>query len=57
MSFAVLSLAVLSMLRQVASIAPVSCDNERVAAAWYTSGLSLSDVSWDKYTTLIYSFA
>jgi hypothetical protein len=48
---------VLSMLRQVTSIALTSCANDPVAAAWYTSDLSLSDVSWDKYNILIYSFA
>ncbi|KAG8214134.1 glycoside hydrolase family 18 protein [Butyriboletus roseoflavus] len=58
MSFALLSLTVLSVLQRVTSLAPTS----PVAAAWYagwhaTVGFPLSDVSWDKYNTLIYSFA
>jgi chitinase len=57
MSFTILFLMVLSMLRQVTSIAVTSCANDPVAAAWYTLDLSLSDVSWDKYNILIYSFA
>jgi hypothetical protein len=56
MSFTILFLMVLSMLRQVTSIALTSCANNPVVAAWYTSDLSLSDVSWDKYNILIYSF-
>ncbi|KAH7889046.1 glycoside hydrolase family 18 protein [Phlebopus sp. FC_14] len=39
-----------------------SAQQSRVAAAWYagwhaTEGFPLSDVSWAKYTTMIYSFA
>ena len=59
MSFALLSLTALSVLHRVV---PSSCTDEPVAAAWYagwhaTEGFPLSDISWDKYTTLIYSFA
>jgi hypothetical protein len=36
MYFAVLSLTVLSLLRQVTSLAPTPGTNEPVAAAWYT---------------------
>ena len=63
MSFPVLfSLAVLSILRRVMSFAPTSGTDELVAAAWYTgwhatAGFPLSDVSWGKYNTMIYSFA
>lgn len=58
MFLAGLSLIVLSILQRVASLVP----NEPVAAAWYagyhaTEGFPLSAVSWDKYNTLIYSFA
>lgn len=59
MSLALLSLTVLSMLRQATSAAPPS-----VAAAWYagwhadsTPAFPLSNVSWSNYNTLIYSFA
>jgi len=59
MSFVVLSLAVLSVLWQATSVVPTSCPDEPVAAAWYAGwgGFPLSAVSWDKYNTLIYSFA
>ena len=62
MSFAVFSLTVLSILQRVTSLAPTPATNEPVAAAWYTGwhateGFPLSAVSWDKYNTLIYSFA
>jgi chitinase len=60
MSFTVLSLTVLSILQRVTSLAPTSGAN--VAAAWYagwhaTEGFPISDISWDKYNALIYSFA
>ena len=60
MTLAVLSLTVLSILQRVVSLASTS--GEPVAAAWYTGwhateGFPLSDVSWDKYNTLYYSFA
>ena len=62
MSFVLLILAVLSILQCGVSLAPRSGANEPVAAAWYaawhaTTGFPLSAVSWDKYNTLIYSFA
>ncbi|KAF8555059.1 glycoside hydrolase family 18 protein [Imleria badia] len=62
MAFALLSLTVLSILHQVISLAPTSGTNQPVAAAWYTGwhateGFPLQNVSWDKYNTLIYSFA
>ena len=61
MSFAILSLTVLSILQRVTSLATTST-NEPVAAAWYagwhaTEGFPLEDISWDKYNTVIYSFA
>ena len=64
MSFAILSLTVLSILQRVTSLATTSGTNEPVAAAWYagwhatgTEAFPLSDISWDKYNTVIYSFA
>lgn len=64
MSLAILFfLTVLSILQRATSIAPTSGTNHKpVAAAWYagwhaTEGFPLSDVSWDKYNTLVYSFA
>ncbi|KAF8549765.1 glycoside hydrolase family 18 protein [Imleria badia] len=60
MSFVLLSLTVLSMLRQATSAAPTS-----VAAAWYAGwhatgvehAFPLTSVPWGKYNTLVYSFA
>ncbi|KAI9571660.1 glycoside hydrolase family 18 protein [Boletus coccyginus] len=59
MSFMVLSLVVVSMLWQATPVAPTSCPDKPIAAAWYAGwgGFPLSAVSWDKYNTLIYSFA
>ena len=62
MVFALLSLTVLSILHQATSLAPISDTSGLVAAAWYTGwhateGFPLGKVSWDKYNTLIYSFA
>ncbi|KAF8134415.1 chitinase [Boletus edulis] len=58
MSFAILSLTVLSMLRMVTSVALQTNCPGGIAAAWYAPDmLPLSWVSWDKYNTLIYSFA
>ncbi|KAG9316848.1 glycoside hydrolase family 18 protein [Chiua virens] len=62
MAFAILALTVLSVLQKAASLASSVALNEPVAAAWYagwhaTEGFPLSAVSWDKYNTLIYSFA
>jgi len=58
MTFALLSLAVLSILHRVTSLAST---NGPVAAAWYAgwhaTDFPLSSVSWAKYNTLIYSFA
>ena len=57
-----LLLTVLSLLQRATSLVLFSGSNERVAAAWYTGwhateGFPLSNISWDKYNTLIYSFA
>jgi len=54
-----LPLTLFLTFRRVASLAVAS---EPVAAAWYagyhaTEGFPLSAVSWDKYNTIIYSFA
>ena len=62
MFFAAFSLTVLSILHRGVSLAPRSSASEPVAAAWYTGwhateGFPLSAVPWDKYNTLIYSFA
>ncbi|KAG9316850.1 glycoside hydrolase family 18 protein [Chiua virens] len=59
-----LSFTLLSVLRGVNSLAIpwTSCPKEPIAAAWYagwhaTKGFPLSSIPWDKYNTLIYSFA
>lgn len=62
MALALLSLTVLSILHRVTSLAPTSDTSGLVAAAWYTGwhateGFPLGKVSWDRYNTLIYSFA
>ena len=65
MSLAVFCLTALSVLQGANSLAlPSRADNSpgSVVAGWYTgwhatTGFPLSDVSWDKYNTLIYAFA
>ncbi|KAF8444899.1 glycoside hydrolase family 18 protein [Boletus edulis BED1] len=64
MSFAVLLSLALTILHRLTSLVPIPGRHEPVAAAWYTGwhasgtkAFPLSAVSWDKYNTLIYSFA